>query len=173
MKFRIRGLKCHSDKAVVGIVLDDPHDMNELKKLEENDLNGYVIDIKPPKRSRTINNYMWHLLHEIAEKINMHDMEVYRWAVREAGVTKTWYVEPDKVNEFIELWSSQGIGWFCTKNNYTIDGKVEILCYKGTSVYDRHQMNRLVDWVVDEAKFCGIKVKQDYEIESLLREWGE
>ena len=49
------------------------------------DLRGSVVDVYKPKRSTQANAYMWALIQEIAEKIDLPAVEIYKQAVKEAG----------------------------------------------------------------------------------------
>jgi hypothetical protein len=45
--------------------------------------------------------------------------------------------------------------------------------YYGSSRYNKEEMNVLIDYVVQECKELGIETKDDEEINSLIKEWGD
>lgn len=129
------------------------------------------------KRSPDANRYMWYLCGEIAKKLSdetPHTKEdVYRNAIRDIGV---WYddeVEPEKVKWRCAAWQQIGTGWLTERVDFTSDGSKEIIrFYYGSSRYNKKQMSRLIDILVQCAKEQGITTETPEQIEKIKSLWA-
>lgn len=139
------------------------------------------IEIKKfrEKRSLNANNYLWHLCGELAnklsdEKVKHTKEDIYRNAIKEIGV---WYddeIEPEKVKWRCTAWELIGTGWFTERVDFTADGEKEIIrFYYGSSRYNKKQMSRLIDNIVQDCQAAGIETKTPAELARLKSLWGE
>ena len=128
-------------------------------------------------RSREANNYMWSLCGKLAEKLSDEGNkctkeDVYRDAIREIGV---WYddeVEPEKVKWRCAAWEQIGTGWLTERVDFTADGEKEIIrFYYGSSRYNKKQMARLIDNIVQDCQAVGIETISPDEIARLTSLW--
>lgn len=132
---------------------------------------GYELKPVSEKRSLNANAYMWVLLDQIAQAIHGTKEEVYRIAVKHVGVFDTLSsTGPEEFIRFREKWESNGLGWFVEM----VDEELLVFnAYYGSSRYNKEEMNALIDYVVQECKELGIETKDDEEINSLIKEWGD
>ena len=129
-------------------------------------------ELKPYKQKRSLsaNNYFWVLADKIAEAIKSDKELVYWQLIQRVGVFDTFQFKDQKaMDRFKSAWQSKGLGWLTR----TVDEDKFILqAYYGSSVYDTAEMSRLIDEAVSEAKRLGIETKPQWEIDSMLKEWG-
>ena len=131
------------------------------------------------KRSLNANSYFWLLCGKLAEKLSDEKVkhtkeEIYRNAIKEIGV---WYddeIEPDKVKWRCTAWGLIGLGWFTERVDFTADGEKEVIrFYYGSSRYNKQQMSRLINNIVQDCEAVGIQTKTPAEIANLISLWGE
>ena len=131
------------------------------------------------KRSLSANGYMWTLCGELAKKLSndkvTHTKEdIYRDAIKEVGV---WYddeIEPDKVQRRCKAWQLIGTGWLTERVDFTADGEKEVIrFYYGSSQYNKKQMAKLIDNIVQDCQAVGIETKTPEELAKLKALWGE
>ena len=151
--------------------------LNDFKKLEDKQLDGYVLTVKKQKKkSLNANNYMWQLCDKIAKKMSNEDEkftknDVYRHAIREVGKWVDTSCDSEDVEELCKSWESNGLGWVAEP--ILIGRKTaDIRLYKGSSVYNGSEMNRLVDYIVGSAKEQGIQTMTPNEILKLKQLWN-
>lgn len=146
--------------------------LNDFKQLEDKSLDGYVLTLKKEKKkSLNINNYMWQLCDKIAQKIKSTKEDVYRQAIREKGVWFDTSCDTEDADDLCKMWERNGVGWFAEP--ILIGRKTaDIRLYKGSSVYNGAEMNRLVDYIVDAAKEQGIETMTPTEILKLKQLWN-
>lgn len=131
-----------------------------------------VIKRKRAKRSLDANAYCWVLCRKIAEKTGATDTEVYGQCILDYGVTTIKPERKDLVDDLVRMWDGMGIG-----NSHDIlgdsklDGYVNVKYYYGSSQYNTHQMARLIDGIVYEAKNLGIPTETPEEIERMKSMW--
>lgn len=167
-------MKVRIKQCVTGIKGQQPYvafsisgrEYDRISKYHGKDLDGYVIDIYKPKRSDNANAYMWSLIDEIAERANLTSKEVYRQAIREAGQWEDLSVDTNAVDRFRKIWASNGVGWF-TEIDIKGSKKTSLRAYYGSSGYNSKQMSRLIDYIVDEAKFWNIETMTPAELNRL------
>ena len=128
-------------------------------------------ELKPHKEKRSLsaNSYLWILADKLAEKLKTTKEVIYRQAVSHVGVFEEIKVNsPEAGKRFKRIWQQNGLGWL-TK---TID-ETTILAYYGSSTYDTQQMARLIDFLQDECHTQGIETRPQWEVDSMLQEWGK
>jgi len=126
---------------------------------------------KDSKRSTNANGYLWVLLGELQERLKIPKIEIYREYIRTCGVYAVCPIPNDGVDQFIESWEHNGIGWVCEKMPSKIKDYTNIFAYYGTSVYTKKQMAVLLDQVVQDCIDQDIPTKPKEEIDSLLEDW--
>ena len=130
---------------------------------------SYEIKRVRKKRSLSANSLAWVLCDQIANKIHATKEDVYRKAVADVGVfTELSFKSPDAMKSFKAKWQANGIGWLTR----TVDEKT-LHAYYGSSVYDRAEMSRLLDWLVDAAQSVGVPTMSDEELKQIIGKWGE
>lgn len=141
----------------------------------------FEYEIKPyrQKRSLDANAYFWVIADSIAKVIKSDSKSVYRDLIGRVGV---WDIvtfpaldgDEEKainaMNRFKANWTKHGTG-FLTK---TLDKDKRIVqAFYGSSRYNTKEMSRLIDEAVKDAKELGIETKPQWEIDSMLKSWGE
>ena len=130
---------------------------------------AYEVKKVTKKRSLSANSYCWVLCDAIADKLGTTKEAVYRQAVGDVGVcVPLTFADTDAMTSFKQKWHSNGLGWL-TK---TLDDKT-LLAYYGSSTYSRQEMNRLLDWLVEEAQENGVPTMTDEELKLMIGKWKE
>lgn len=137
--------------------------------IDEFKAGSYEFKRVRKKRSLSANSLAWVLCDQIANKIHATKEEVYRKAVADVGVfTELSFKSPDAMKSFKAKWQANGIGWLTR----TVDEKT-LHAYYGSSVYDRAEMSRLLDWLVDAAQSVGVPTMSDEELKQIIGRWQE
>lgn len=153
--------------------------MNLFDKLSSAEKLAVSIGKYREKRSLNANGYMWALCGELAKKLSNDKVsytkeDIYRDAIKEVGV---WYddeIEPEKVQRRCKSWELIGTGWLTERVDFSADGEKEIIrFYYGSSQYNKKQMSRLVDNIVQDCQAAGIETKTPEELERMKALWGE
>lgn len=132
-----------------------------------------------PKRSLEANRYMWELCTKIADKLSddgelYSKEEIYRDAIRNYGVFDDHPMLYDGVEMIRELWKSKGIGWFTEIVDSLPDGDGYLVrCYHGSSEYNRKQMSRIINSLIQDCDALGIEHKTPAEIANMLSLWQQ
>lgn len=153
-------------------------DFNEtFDELRDTDVD---IDIKKHReiRSNEANKYCWVLCEKIAqklidEKVKHTKIDVYREAIREIGVWVDKELDPDTAKTFSTAWKMLGTGWLTEQVDYSKSGEnVIIRFYYGSSRYNKKQMSRLIDNLVQDCKALGIETDTPEQIAKIKSLWG-
>lgn len=126
------------------------------------------------KRSLDANAYCWVLCGRIAEALDGDKEDIYREAIRSAGVVELAPVKNEQVEELIARWDKVGIGFFaeewqpCKKEGYTYVNK-----YYGSHTYDTAEMSRLLRYIVEEAQGLDIETKTPDELARMEALWQQ
>ena len=173
----------HNTCVVIPVPPSDAENVVKLKsKLNEG--KTITMELKPLSEGRTLsaNGYCWALCNEIAIELSKNkdynDKEkntyvskedVYRNAIRDCGVFEhTAFESEAAAQQFATMWKRNGVGWV------TEDiGHNELLVYFGSSTYDKKQMARLIDCLINEAQEQGVQIKASAEIDKMIDEWGK
>jgi len=108
----------------------------------------------------------------ITERLGKLETEV----VKELGIFRRFKIEKENVKTFENMWTNQGVAWFCEISDTEIIGKTEfkiINAYYGSSSFNSKQMSRLINDLVEDCKVYGIEIKTQSEINSLLESWDK
>lgn len=118
------------------------------------------------KRSLNANNYMWHLVTEIANLLRADKESIYLTMLKRYGQSQIISVL-DNVNlsQYIKYYEECGVSSLNDKvfKHYKV--------YKGSSEFDTREMSILLNGVVDEAKELGIQTLEDLELQSIIDAW--
>ena len=130
------------------------------------------------RRSLDANAYCWALCSKLAEKLSdgktiLTKEKVYRDAIAEVGIYKDWEdLSPKDAKTLRTAWEMLGTGWITEQVDYMPDGEnVVIRTYYGSSTYNRKQMSRLIDNIVQDCKAVGIETATPEELARMKREW--
>jgi hypothetical protein len=124
------------------------------------------------KRSLDANAYCWTIINKIAEKMRIDKAEVYRESIRAIGGTSEIVCIQDKAVESLRRgWEKHGIGWQTETMPSKIPGCTNVVLYYGSSTYDKAQMQRLTELIVNECEAQGIETRTPDELANLLSLW--
>ena len=126
------------------------------------------------KRSLDANAYFWVLADKLAAKMNITKEEVYRNAIKNiGGVSETVCVQNKAVEKLCQGWSKNGIGWQTDTMPSKIEGCTNVVLYYGSSTYDKAQMSRLIDNIVQDCQSVGIPTETPNKISDMLSLWEQ
>jgi len=120
------------------------------------------------KRGNNSNAYMWELLGELQDMLNIEKELLYKEYIRRIGEYVVIPMKEIAVSKFISVWQKNGLGWFCDTQKSNTDGYTNVIAYYGSSSYDVKQMNRLVNLIVEDCREYGIETRTEQDIKSLL-----
>ncbi len=138
-----------------------------------------VFEILPfkekKKRSRDANAYAWALIHQIAAKLRMPPVDVYRNAIlNTGGVTESIVcIAEEAVDQFTRSWVGDHLGRQVQQFPSNRQGFVNLIVIYGSSDYDTAQMSRFIDGLVQDAKELGIETEDPGKVQSLLDSWEQ
>ena len=172
-------MKLRVSRAYAGILKHKPcivfelnkYDLERAKAYNEKDLAGYTIEVVKQKRSNDQNRYMWELISQIADRSGLRPNDIYRHAIREAGTYIDVKLTRDAYESFKKMWADRGIGWWVEIVDEGFNGMI-CRCYCGTSGYNSVEMSKLIDWVVDEARWHDIDTETPEQIARRKAEWN-
>ena len=164
MTGKLRDLTINRDKTqniTVTVGADFREEFDRLK-------DGQVeITIKPRRnrRSKDANSYAWLIIDRIAEAMNVDKVDVYRSAIRSiGGVSETVCTSNKAVSALCEWWESNGIGWVTETMPSKIQGCTNVVLYCGSSQYDKAQMSRLIDHLLQDAETIGLAIDKPTDL---------
>lgn len=145
-------------------------------------LNGekpFTAACKPfiAHRSLSANAYCWVLCEKIAIETSTSNVcvtkeDVYREAIRRVGTFNIVQILATAVESFCDHLQRNGIGWIAEPLGHrTGDDYDEVCAYYGSSTYDRAEMARLLDDLIEDAEALGIETKSPEEVDRLLSLW--
>lgn len=164
----------------LSVRVDNPYDARRF--LAEKKQKKYTAEIKEwrERRSLDANAYMWVLIGKIAAAVSgkgtpVSPDDVYRAAIRDVGDNyEVMPVKTERVERWKEIWESNGTGWICEElGKSRIDGYTNVRSFYGSSTYDKAQMARLIDIVVQDCKQLGIETLPPDELAAMEAEWHE
>ena len=126
------------------------------------------------RRSLDANAYFWVLCDRLAEATGIPKTEIYRQSLREiGGNSETVCVVEAAAERLREGWEHNGLGWITEAFPSKLPGCVNITLYYGSSTYDRGQMSRLIDNIVQDCKAAGIETLPPERLWMLTEQWGD
>lgn len=130
-------------------------------QIQDNKLKDKPLSIKianfMQKRSLSQNAYLWYLLEQIAQKIKSSKEDIYKQFIKDYGVFEILPIRKDAAERFKTNWSKNGLGWFTEDlGESKLSGYVRLIVFYGSSVYNRKEMCRVLDQVIQECNNLGI-----------------
>lgn len=145
-----------------------------LDSLEDN--KHYKIEIKELKHKRSLaaNAYAWVLLDKLSAKLNKPKEEIYKEYIKDVGDNNYLTMAQDfAVEELCLTWAQRGLGWVYDIIPSGTEGWTYVMLYYGSSTYDKEQMSRLINLIVQDCIELGIPTYSQEELDRLYDEWGE
>lgn len=134
----------------------------------------YTAELKEyrEKRSLDANSFLWVLLDKLASALGDTKENIYRRYVKEYGPFRDFDLEPEQAKTFRVAWEMLGTAWLTEQVDFSEDGeRVVIRAYYGSSSYDKRQMSRVLDAVVEGCREMGIETLSERELSLLKEEW--
>ena len=132
----------------------------------------WTLKQEKQRRSLDANAYAWVLINMLAKELDEPPLEIYRRAIKSiGGVSRTGCFRAEDVPDIKRTWESNGIGWQCDTVDSKLSGCVNVILYYGSSVYDRGQMSRLIDHLMDECRELDIETRDPADVASMLEAW--
>ena len=103
-------------------------------------------------------------------------MEIIGKHLREEGIERgncdTVCVINSAVNKLRQMWQHNGLGWVTDVLPIKVRGCTNVIVYYGSSTYDRAQMARLIDNIVQDCRAVGVETLPPDKLEALKDEWA-
>lgn len=134
---------------------------------------NYDITKAKKRRSLDANAYCWVLIDKIAAAVGLPKEEVYRNAIKNiGGVSDVVCVQDEAVDKLLKNWERNGIGWQTEVMSSKLKGCTNVVLYYGSSVYSSHQMNLLIDQLIQDAKALDIETLPPHKLAAMITEWS-
>lgn len=134
-----------------------------------------VADLKEYRERRSLdaNAYCWVLLGKLSAVLNLPPEVIYRRVIRDVGGNyEVMPVRNDALTRWKDIWQKNGIGWLCEEIGPSkLMGYTNVRNFYGSSVYDRAQMARLLDIIIQDCKAQGIETLPPAELERIMEGW--
>lgn len=120
------------------------------------------------KRSLDANGMLWACLQEIATAVRSDKWSIYLQMLKRYGKFDYVIVKKKAVEMMKRQWRElEEVG------EIDVHGEkaVQLLCYYGSSTYDRKEFSVLLDGVISEMKEIGLTPPPDRQTRELLEKW--
>lgn len=158
----------------VALKVEDPYEARRFLATMKD--KKYVAEFKEYRERRSLdaNAYCWVLLGKLAAVLNLPPEEIYRSMIRDVGGNyEVMPVRNDALDRWRDIWADKGTGWLCEVIGPSkLEGYTNVRNFYGSSVYDKAQMSRLLDIIVQECKAQGIETMPPEELERLMEGWN-
>lgn len=156
------------------LILSLANPMDAGKVLSKFNSGNYELRRVDKKRSLDANAYAWVLIYKIADKMRLEPVEVYRQYIRDLGckVTLTT-VSADDVELEVDSFVTGHLGRLVDIADHNVSGFCTLHKKYGSSNYNRAEMARFIDSIVQDCEALGIETKDQGYIDSLLGKWGD
>ena len=112
------------------------------------------------------------MCEKLAEKLETTKIDVYLNSIKDVGVFYDDEIEVEKVQRRRKAWEMIGTGWITERVDFSADGNREVIrFYYGSSSYNKKQMSRLIDNVVQDCKEQGIETRTPEQLAELVSLW--
>ena len=175
MRLEFTGARWSQDDSGFWISLKVENPFEARRFLATKKEKKYVADIKEYRERRSLdaNAYMWVLVGKLSGKLGLPPEEIYRAAIRDVGDNyEVMPVRNDALERWKAIWQSNGLGWLCEEIGPSkIEGYTNVRNFYGSSAYDKSQMSRLIDNIVQDCKAQCIETLTPAELARLTEEW--
>jgi hypothetical protein len=147
-----------------------------LRKISESKADSVEFEKFCEKRTNDANSYCWVLLTKLAEAIGEPKEIIYREQIRDIPQKPSRVlVKASDVEDEIKTWSKNGLGWYADIVGESTEhkGYVWIDRFKGSSQFNKKQMQMLIDNIIYECKEFDIETRTPEQIARLIDLWGE
>ena len=165
--FEILELKGNRFRLTVDV--DGTEDLNNIVKLKDKQ-EECVIEVKKyrSKRSLNANAYCWVLLEKIADKIGLSKEDIYKRMLQDYG---TIAVGDDGKKIIFSVKAEVDVSKYFKYYKFLGDSKdgsyKHYYVIKGSSEYDKEEMKKFIDGIVQDCQMLGIETMTPEEIAKL------
>ena len=153
-------------------VNEKPNAIQCFEELKSKNKLAFKIGRYTESRTKDANRYFWTLCEKLAEKLETTKIDIYHNSIKEVGVFYDDEIEVEKVQHRRTAWEMIGTGWLTERVDFSADGNKEVIrFYYGSSSYNKKQMRRLIDNVVQDCKAQGIETRTPEQLASLIDLW--
>jgi hypothetical protein len=138
--------------------------------------NIAIFEKQHEKRTNDANRYCWTLIEKLAKELDIPKEDIYREQVRDVPQKPLKVlVKASEVEDEIKLWQKNGLGWYADVVGESSEhkGYVWVDKFKGSSQFDKKQMQILIDNVIYECQEYGIETRTPEQIAKMISLWGE
>jgi len=162
--FEILELKNNKYRVTVDIL--GTEDLNNVAKLKENNaLCRVEIKKYKEKRSLNANAYCWVLVEKMAEKVGLSKEDIYRRMLCDYGTIAT---DDDGKKVIFSVKKEIDVSKYFKYYKFLGDSKdgqyKHYYVIKGSSEYDKEEMKRFIDGIVQDCQMLGIETMTPEEI---------
>lgn len=162
-------LELKNEKYRITVDVDGIEDLNNIAKLKEKN-SECRIEIKKyrEKRSLNANAYCWVLIEKIAEKMGLSKEDVYRRMLCDYGTIAT---DSEGKKVIFSVKKEVEVGKYFKYYKFLGDSKdgqyKHYYVVKGSSEYDKDEMKKFIDGIVQDCEMLGIETMTPEEIAML------
>ena len=124
------------------------------------------------RRSNDANAYYWELAGKLAQAIGQPPESVYREHIRNFGNYEVLCIQSQALEAFERQWVSGHLGRRVETRESKLPGCVTVLAYYGSSDFDKEQMSRLIDNIVQDCRAVGIETLPPDKLAGMMEAWG-
>ena len=127
-----------------------------------------VIKEYSEKRSLNANRLLWECLGKIAAQLRADKWDIYLMMLKRYGQYTYVCVPPEAVEKTKKQWRE------CEELGIIdINGRpaMQLICYFGSSTYDKKEFSVLLDGVISEMKEMGIQTPSEREFDEVIKSW--
>ena len=159
--------------ALLTISINQKHEaINCYDELKDKDKLTFKIGRYTESRTKDANRYFWALCEKLAEKMNTTKLDIYLNSIKDVGVFYDDEIEVDKVQRRRKAWEMIGTGWLTERVDFSADGNKEVIrFYYGSSSYNKKQMGRLIENVVQDCQAVGVETRTPEQLAQLVSLW--
>lgn len=147
-----------------------------LKNIQDTKANAAVFERQYERRTNDANRYCWTLLEKLAEATEIPKEEIYREQVRNIPQKPSKVlVKACDAQDEIKTWCNNGLGWYADIIGASTEHQdyVWIDRFKGSSKFDKKQMQMLIDNIIYECNEFEIETRTPEQIARMISLWGE
>lgn len=179
MKFKINSLPIVESNGRYGFYCIIPNNMlDKFNKLKDKVCSVEVKEYKD-NRSLSANGYLWSLINQLAQKINIPKGDMYVKMIKRYGKYHTFVVKDEALTELIKAWDHNNTSVEHTEslcditNSFRSKGIMwhEIMCHEGSSGYNTLEFSKLLEGLISEAELIGICTMTPKEVEQLMNNY--
>lgn len=157
------------------VLVEDGHEARKYAEANADRPQRLTLKRWSEKRSLNANSYAWSLLNKLSGVLKLPSETIYRSLIPDVGDNGTAVSVPiGGLEQLRSSWGYNGKGWVLEVLGISdTPGNVDVMLYSGSSVYDKAQMARLIDLIIDECREAGVEYLPPDKLAAMLEGWDE